>query len=231
MGLARRILPGAGVQHPQRVRDCRDAPDRRTRGGRAALLLQGHSGGQSVDRIDVWHAHLVKQSAGVRRDGLEVPALRLRIERAERQRRFAGAGHSREHDQGVTRDIEIDVLEIVLPGAARPERTPPHFCSRRCQQKGWRVFAWVLGCPAIMVAAVPRQAILISWGACYRSAGAVPGPGPGWPVRSQTRAVLSQLPEASVRPSGEKVRTATSPWCPTKRWRSAPVARSMMRTS
>src|SRR5262249_5124073 len=50
------------------------------------------------------------------------------------------------------------------------------------------------------------------------------------PVTSQMRMVVSRLPEARRRPSGENDKAATSPPCPTKRARSLPLAVSNNRT-
>ena len=60
-------------------------PDRGARGRRAALLLQGDRRGQPVDRVHLGHGQLVEQPAGVRGDRLEVPALGLGVEGAERE--------------------------------------------------------------------------------------------------------------------------------------------------
>jgi hypothetical protein len=115
--LAGRVRPGAGIQHAEQVRERRYAADGRAGGRRAALLLEGDRRGQAVDGIDLGNAHLIEQASGVRDDRLEVAPLRLAVERAEGQRRFARARHAREDDQRITRDVEIDVLEVVF---ARP---------------------------------------------------------------------------------------------------------------
>jgi len=81
-------------------------------------LLQCYSGWEAVDRVEFGDAHLVKQSPRVGRNGFEIAALCLGVERAKCERGFTGAGHPREHDQCVARDVEIYILEIVLAGAA-----------------------------------------------------------------------------------------------------------------
>jgi hypothetical protein len=58
----------------------------------------------------------VEEPPRVRRHGLEVPALRLRVEGAEGQRRLAGPGDPGEHDPGVAGDVHVDVAEVVLAG-------------------------------------------------------------------------------------------------------------------
>ncbi|GDY68071.1 hypothetical protein SAV14893_074640 [Streptomyces avermitilis] len=60
---------------------------------------------------------LLEQSAGVRCDGLEVPALGLGVQRAEGERRLARTGDPGEGDHRVPRNIDVDVPQIVLAGA------------------------------------------------------------------------------------------------------------------
>ena len=116
--LARRIRAGARIEHADEARDRRHAADRRARSGRAALLLQRDRGRQAGDVVDVGHADLVDQAARVRRDRLEVAALRLGVQRAERERRLARPRDAREHDQRVARDVDVDVPS----GCARGRR-------------------------------------------------------------------------------------------------------------
>ena len=54
--------------------------------GHRVLLLERHGGGQSVDLVDIGHAHLVEQPPRVGRYRLEVPALRFRVQRPEGKR-------------------------------------------------------------------------------------------------------------------------------------------------
>ncbi len=63
-------------------------------------------------------AILMEEPPRVWRHGLEVPPLRLRVQRAERERRLPRTGHAREHDERIARNLDIDVLEIVLARAA-----------------------------------------------------------------------------------------------------------------
>jgi hypothetical protein len=73
---------------------------------------------QPFDRIDLGHPDLFDQPPRVRRDRLEIASLRLRIERAERERRLSRAGHAGKHDERVARNIDVDVLEIVFSRAS-----------------------------------------------------------------------------------------------------------------
>ena len=122
------------------------------------------AGRQALDRVDLGHAHLVDQPPRVRRDRLEVAALRLGVERAEGERRLARARDAGEHDERVARNVDVDVLEVVLARAAHADETvacalrvPPmhvitQFGARRSRagvrlagtSAGWcRAFHWV----------------------------------------------------------------------------------------
>ena len=84
------------------------------------------AGAEALDEVDVGLLHLPEELAGVRRQGLHVPALSLGVDRVEGQRRLAGAGEAREHDQLVARKLERDVPEVVLTGAVDDEGIGAH---------------------------------------------------------------------------------------------------------
>ena len=114
----RRVVARARVEHAEEVRERGDAADRRAGGRRAALLLEGDRRREAVDLVDLRDGHLVEQPPRVRRHGLEVAPLRLGVEGAEGERRLARAGDAGEDDEGVARDLDVDVLEVVDSGAA-----------------------------------------------------------------------------------------------------------------
>ena len=115
---ARRVVARSRVEDPEQVGQRGDGADRRARRRRAATLLERHSGRQPGDLPDVRRTDLLEQPAGVRRDRLEVAALRLGVQRAEGERRLPGARHPGEGDHGVAGDVDIHVAEVVLAGAA-----------------------------------------------------------------------------------------------------------------
>ncbi len=127
LGIEMRLLPwivaGARVQHSKQVGQRRDAADGRARGGRPALLLQGNGRRQAIDFINLGNRHLMKETPRIRRDGFEIPPLRLRIERSKGQRRFARAGHTGKHHQGIAGNGEIDILQIMLACSTHADET------------------------------------------------------------------------------------------------------------
>ena len=107
----------AREQQAQVVVDLGDGADGRTRvlGGR--LLLDGDGRRQPVDVVDVGLLHHLQELARVGRQALDVAPLPLGIDGVERQRRLARPRQPREHDQRVARDLEVDVLQVVLARA------------------------------------------------------------------------------------------------------------------
>ena len=93
-------------------------------------------GRQSFDRIDFGHADLLDQAPRIRRDRFEVAPLRFGVKRAECQRRFARARHAGEHHQRIARNLHVDVLQIVLAGAAYADKA----CAGAGRRAGRTVF-------------------------------------------------------------------------------------------
>ena len=103
-------------QQAQVVVDLGDGPDGRARVARGRLLVDRDRRREPLDRIDVRLVHLPEELAGVGRKRLDVAALPLGVDRVERQRRLARAREPRQHDEGVARQAQRDVLQIVLAG-------------------------------------------------------------------------------------------------------------------
>ena len=108
----------AGVQQAQVVVDLGDRADRRAGVAAGRLLVDRDRRRQALDDVDVGLVHLPEELAGVRRQRLDVAALALGVDRVEGEARLAGPGQAGEHDQLVARQLDVDVLEVVLAGAA-----------------------------------------------------------------------------------------------------------------
>ncbi len=108
----------AREQQAQVVVDLRHGADGGAWVFRGGLLFDGDGGRQAVDVIDVGLLHHLEELARVRRQALDVAALALGVDGVEGERGFARARQSREHDERVARDLEIDVLQVVLACAA-----------------------------------------------------------------------------------------------------------------
>ena len=111
----------ARVQQAQIVVDLGDRADGRARVLRGRLLLDRDRRRQAVDRIDVGLLHQLQELARIGRQALDIAPLALGIDRVEGERGLARARQAGDHDQLVARDLDIDVLEIVLAGAANDD--------------------------------------------------------------------------------------------------------------
>ena len=79
------------------------------------------AGREALDEVDVGLVHLAEELAGVGRQRLDVAALALGEDRVEGEAGLARPGQPGEDDQGVARQVERDVLEVVLAGATDDE--------------------------------------------------------------------------------------------------------------
>ena len=108
----------AGPQQSRIVVDLGDGADRRARIPRGRLLLDRDRGRQAVDLVDVRLLHHLEELARIGRQALDVAALPFRIDGVEGERGFARSRQAGEHHQTVTRNLDVDILEIVRKGNA-----------------------------------------------------------------------------------------------------------------
>ena len=101
-------------EQAQIVVDLGDGADRRARVARGRLLVDRDRRRETVDRVDVRLLHQAEELAGVGGQRLDVAALTLGVDRVEGKARLAGPGEAGHDDQGVARQLEVDVLEVVL---------------------------------------------------------------------------------------------------------------------
>jgi hypothetical protein len=80
-------------------------------------LLDRDRRAESVDGIDVRPLHLVEKLPRIRREGLHVAALAFRIDGVEGQRRLSRPAQSCDDSEGVARDLDVDIFQIVLARA------------------------------------------------------------------------------------------------------------------
>ena len=105
-------------EQPHIVVDLGDRADRRTRVLRGGLLLDGDGRRQALDMVDVGLLHHVEELPRIGRQRLDIAPLALGIDRVEGERGLAGARESGDHHERLARQIERDILEIVLARAA-----------------------------------------------------------------------------------------------------------------
>ena len=118
LGTARRAEPRPA--QPQEVHHLGERSDRRTSRVARRLLVDRHRRGQPLDLVDLGLLHAAEELTSVRAEALEEPALPLLVDRVVGEARLARPRDPRERRQGVPRELEVDVLQVVLP------RTPNH---------------------------------------------------------------------------------------------------------
>src|SRR6185295_10023407 len=97
----------------QVVVDFRDGADGGSRVRPRGLLFDRDGGREAFDQIDVRLLHLLEKLARVRRQRLDIAALAFRVDRVEGERGLPRSGQTRDDHELVTRDVDVDVLEVV----------------------------------------------------------------------------------------------------------------------
>ncbi len=105
----------ARPQEPQEVVHLGSGPDSGARRHRRWALFDGHSGREPFDPVDQRLRHPLEELLGVRRERFDVAPLSLGVERVEGERTLPRAGRTGHHGQRAARDLDGDVLEVVLP--------------------------------------------------------------------------------------------------------------------
>jgi len=115
LGAVGRAHPGP--EEPQVVVDLRH----RAHGGAGVfaggLLVNGDGGGKSLDIVHIRLVHLAQEHPGVGGETLHIPPLAFGVDGIEGQGALAGAGEARHHHQLVPGDGDVDIFQVVDPGA------------------------------------------------------------------------------------------------------------------
>ena len=116
-----RVVAGgeAGEEKFQVVVDLGESADGGAGGADVVFLLDGDGRWDALDGIDERLVHTVEELADVGREGLDVAALALGVERVESERGFPGAGRAGDDGEFPEGDVEIDALEVVLAAATK----------------------------------------------------------------------------------------------------------------
>jgi hypothetical protein len=112
---------GARVQQAQVVVDLRDRADGRPRIVPSRLLLDGNRRREPLNGVDIGLLHKAQELSRVCGKRFDVAALPFGVNGVEGERGLAGAGQARDDRQPITRDRDVDVLEVVLAGAPDDE--------------------------------------------------------------------------------------------------------------
>ncbi len=196
----------AREQQAQVVVDLGDGADGGARVLRGRLLLDGDRRRQPVDVVDVGLLHHLEELARVGRQALDVAALALGVDRVEGERGLARARQPREDDQRVARDLQVDVLQVVLARAADVDRLGiRRGRGHRCRLARGRCAAARLlrGAHECLAPAPPYVGQRPAGGNATRGhvnrrpprrpAGRATGPPPGWPIPGNSPHWLAKL--------------------------------------
>ena len=112
----------AREQQAQVVVDLRDRADGRARVLGGGLLLDRDRGRQALDQFHVRLLHQLQELARIGGERFDIAPLALGIDGVEGEGGLARAGKAGDDGQRLARDIDVDVLEIVLFGAAHGDR-------------------------------------------------------------------------------------------------------------
>ncbi len=86
-----------------------------TRGAHRVGLIDGDRRRNALDAIDLRAIHAVEKLPRVRRESLDIAPLAFGVHRVEHQRALARPRNAGDDDNAPQRNVQIEVLEIVLP--------------------------------------------------------------------------------------------------------------------
>jgi hypothetical protein len=104
----------AREQQAKVVGDLGDGADGGARALAERLLFDGDGRAQPLDALDVGLRELVEKLSGIRRQRLHVATLTLRVDRVEGERRFARTAGAGDDDETISRQLEMQILQVVL---------------------------------------------------------------------------------------------------------------------
>ena len=115
-----------GEEQTEIVVDLGDGPDGGARVGAGGLLLDRDGRRQALDQIDIGLLDLLEELPRVGRQRLDVAPLPFRIDGIEGERRLTRPGETGHDDQTVTRQADVNTLQIVDAGAAHLDAVVSH---------------------------------------------------------------------------------------------------------
>ena len=127
---AMRRADGA-IDDAQIIVNLGDGADRRARRTRGGFLFDGDGRRKPLDGVHFGPLHLIEKLARVGGKRFHVTALAFGVERIERERGFAGAGEAGNDRKGIAGDFQVDIFEVVLPGAPDNDFFQSHFEKER----------------------------------------------------------------------------------------------------
>ena len=106
---------------PQDVQDFGHGPDGAARSWNRRPLPQGKRGRQVIDPVHVRALCLGQPAAAVGAQAREVSLHAFGVQGADGERRLARSGHADDGDRAPQRHVDVDVAQVVMPGAAHAD--------------------------------------------------------------------------------------------------------------
>ena len=110
------------VEQAQEVMDLGQRADRALAAAAAGALLDRDRRRDAEDRIDVGPRRGLHELPRVRVQRLEVATLAFGEQDVEGERRLAGAGDTGDHREALARNLDVDVLQVVLARVVHDDR-------------------------------------------------------------------------------------------------------------
>ena len=120
-GLGAMRLPDMGVEQAEIIEDLGGGGDDGPRVGAGAALLDGDRGREALDVVHVRFLQLVEELPGIRGEAFDVLALALGVDGVEGERGLARSAQAGDDHQLVARDVQREVLQVVLTRTADPD--------------------------------------------------------------------------------------------------------------
>ena len=125
-GFAVEQVCGTGEQELQVIVQLGHRADRGTRRPDRIGLVDRDCGRHAIDPVHRRLVHPVEELARICRECLDVATLAFGIQRVEHQARLAGTAGAGDHRQFAGAQVEVEVFEVVLPGAADADQSLGH---------------------------------------------------------------------------------------------------------
>lgn len=123
-------LTDAGPEQAQIIMNLCDGANGRARVAGRGLLIDGNCRTEALDKVDVGLIHLTQKLAGIGGKRLHISTLSLGEDSVESKGGLARSRQTGEHNHGVPGKVQIDIAQVVFPGASDDD-VVTHRCHRR----------------------------------------------------------------------------------------------------
>ena len=114
-----------GKHQPENIQKLRSRAKGTAYPRHARSLVKSEGGRNIQDLIDIGFCRLSHPSPSIGRERFEISSRSLRIENPQRKRGFTGSGNAGNTYDLIQRNIDIDILQIVNPGASHTDGARP----------------------------------------------------------------------------------------------------------